>query len=142
MSEHSSGNPRPRKDADRPQKPYPDFPLTPHPSGFWQKKIRGKICSFGKWARRVDGKLVRVEGDGWKEALEDYKAKADALHAGRGRKDNGLTGLRFKLRRSSRVHRTGSEPDGTRTRRTPTWPPDQPGSPPSQVDARQCLAPS
>jgi integrase len=31
----------------------------------------------------VEGKLVRVEGDGWKEALELYKRQADDLHAGR-----------------------------------------------------------
>lgn len=74
---------RPRKDADRPSKPYPDFPLTPHPSGAWQKKIRGKIHYFGRWAKRVNGKLVRIDGDGWKEALEAYKAVADDLHAGR-----------------------------------------------------------
>jgi len=74
---------RPRKDAVRPKKPYPDFPLSPHPSGAWQKKIRGKIHYFGRWAKRVNGKLVRTEGDGWKEALEEYKAVADDLHAGR-----------------------------------------------------------
>ncbi len=32
---------------------------------------------------RVNGKLERIEGDGWKEALEEYKAVADDLHAGR-----------------------------------------------------------
>ena len=74
---------RPRKDADRPKKPYPEFPLTPHPSGAWQKKIRGKIHYFGRWAKRVNGKLVRIDGDGWKDALEGYKKVADDLHAGR-----------------------------------------------------------
>jgi integrase len=84
---------RSRKAADRPKKPYPDFPLTPHASGAWQKKIRGKIHYFGKWARRVNGKLERIEGDGWKEALEAYKAVADDLHAGRTPRVNagGLT---------------------------------------------------
>jgi integrase len=57
--------------------------LTPHASGAWQKKIRGKIHYFGKWARRVNGKLVRIKDDGWKEALELYKTLADDLHAGR-----------------------------------------------------------
>jgi integrase len=83
MPRDSTRKPRRRKAADRPKKPYPDFPLSPHPSGKWQKKIRGKIHYFGRWAKRVEGKLVRVEGDGWKEALELYKADADDLHAGR-----------------------------------------------------------
>jgi integrase len=69
--------------ADRPKKPYPDFPLSPHASGAWQKKIRGKIHYFGKWARVVKGKLTRIEGDGWEEALKLYKVQADDLHAGR-----------------------------------------------------------
>jgi integrase len=77
----------------RPRKPYPDFPLTPHPSGAWQKHIRGKIHYFGRWARRVNGKLVRVPDDGWREALEAYKAVAADLHAGRTPrpKGDGLT---------------------------------------------------
>ena len=84
MSSNPTRKPRSRKAAtDRPRKPYPDFPLTPHASGAWQKKILGKIHYFGKWAKRVNGKLTRIEGDGWKEALEIYKAQADDLHAGR-----------------------------------------------------------
>jgi integrase len=51
--------------------------------GYWSKKIRGTIRHFGRWGRTRDGKLMRVEGDGWKEALELYKAQADDLHAGR-----------------------------------------------------------
>src|SRR5215831_16235368 len=93
MSKDSTRKRRSRKVADRPKKPYPDFPLTPHASGAWQKKIRGKIHYFGKWAKRVNGKLVRIEGDGWEEALEAYKAVADDLHAGRTPrvKTDGLT---------------------------------------------------
>src|SRR5947209_16345949 len=98
MSKDSTRKPRPRKGAtDRPKKPYPDFPLTPHASGAWQKKIRGKIHYFGKWARRANGKLERFEGDdwekAWKEALAEYKEQADDLHAGRTPrvKSDGLT---------------------------------------------------
>ena len=67
----------------RPKKPYPDYPLTPHTGGMWMKKIRGRIRYFGRWARRENGKLVRLPGDGWKEALEKYREVADDLHAGR-----------------------------------------------------------
>jgi integrase len=85
----STGRRSARKAADRPPKPYPDFPLTPHPSGHWQKKIRGKIHYFGKWGRRANGVLERVEGDGWKEALDLYKSQADDLHAGRTARGTG-----------------------------------------------------
>jgi integrase len=74
---------RRRRKADRPKKPYPDFPLTPHPCGAWQKKIRGRIYYFGRWGRMVNGKMERIEGDGWEAALEEYKRVADDLHAGR-----------------------------------------------------------
>ena len=85
MSSHSTRKPRSRKAAaaERPKKPYPEFPLSPHPSGAWQKKIRGKIHYFGRWGRMVDGVMVRIEGDGWEEALALYKVQADDLHAGR-----------------------------------------------------------
>ena len=83
MSHNPTRKQRSRKVADRPKKPYADFPLTPHASGKWMKKILGKIHYFGNWARQVNGKLERTEGDGWKEALELYKVQADDLHAGR-----------------------------------------------------------
>ena len=35
--------------ANKPAKPYPEFPLTAHPAGYWCKKIRGKIHYFGPW---------------------------------------------------------------------------------------------
>src|SRR5262249_48882366 len=54
----------------KPAKPYPEFPLTPHPTGCWCKKIRGKLHYFGTWD----------DPDG---ALKKYLEQRDALHAGR-----------------------------------------------------------
>jgi integrase len=53
----------------RPAKPYPDFPLYPHPMGYWAKKVRGRMHYFGPWE----------DPDG---ALAKYNEQKDDLHAG------------------------------------------------------------
>lgn len=90
----STRSPRRRK-PERPKKPYPDFPLTPHPNGKWVKKIRGHIHYFGQWAKVVDGKLQRVENDGWEAALAEYTAVAADLHAGRTPRVQDADGLKL-----------------------------------------------
>lgn len=84
---------------DWPDKPYPDFPLTPHAGGAWQKKIRNPVSGkskthyFGRWGQIHNGKMERIVGDGWQEALALYKAQADDLHAGRTPRVKGNGGL-------------------------------------------------
>ena len=54
----------------KPAKPYPEFPLTAHPTGRWCKKIKGRTYYFGPWSD--------PEG-----ALDKYLEQKDDLFAGR-----------------------------------------------------------
>lgn len=52
----------------RPSKPYAEFPLFPHDSGRWAKKIRGQFHYFGKWADDPKGEAA---GQLWADQRDD-----------------------------------------------------------------------
>ncbi|HEX4000819.1 MAG TPA: hypothetical protein VHX65_19890 [Pirellulales bacterium] len=66
------------------RKPHRDFPLTPHASGRWCKKVKGHFYYFGRTDRDPDG--------------------ADALQNWRDRKEAILAGDELEELRESRLH--------------------------------------
>ena len=67
----------------KPSKPRPDFPLWPHPSGRWCKKVRGRAFYFGKIVDDPKGE----------KALEKWNEDRDDLLAGRTPRKPGDTRL-------------------------------------------------
>lgn len=98
MSDQSTRKRSRSNNTARPPKPFATFPLSPHPSGAWQKKIGGKIFYYGRWGRVVGGKLTRLPGDGWKEALALYEAVETDDRLGRPRRAELRDGVVVKLR--------------------------------------------
>jgi integrase len=66
---------RPRRTVRAHLLPYPEYPLFPHATGRWAKKVREKLHFFGRW----DGE----DGTAWQQALELYQLQIDDLRAGR-----------------------------------------------------------
>lgn len=82
MAGHSTRKRRSRKAGERPSKPYDEFPLYAHPSGYWAKKIGRQFYYFGRWGSKRGSTMERVEGDGWQDALKVYQARIDDIQAG------------------------------------------------------------
>ena len=62
-----------RPTVPNPGKPWPDFPLTWHPRGYWQKKVGGAVWRFG-------AEPIGAYND-YRDRLKAYEA-GEAAHAG------------------------------------------------------------
>ncbi len=88
----------------KPAKPHPDFPLFPHATRRWAKKVKGKLHYFGPW-------------DQPDAALEKWLLQKDDLLAGRvprGRVDGGATMqevVNHFLNAKTSAHRAGELSD-------------------------------
>lgn len=62
---------------NKPSKPRKDFPLFPHDSGQWAKKVRGKLFYFGRWDNPIE---AEKKWEREKEALLDGRNPDDPKH--------------------------------------------------------------
>ncbi len=82
---NSTAKPRrrhPQSPKQKAAKPWPDFPLTLHPSGRWCKKVRGKIWYFGKVGDRQAAVDAEAKWNAEKEDLYAGRVPRDRLPEG------------------------------------------------------------
>ena len=95
-----------KRDSKKPAKPRPDFPLFPHATGRWCKKIKGKFVYFGKVADDPNGET----------ALNKWLDEKDDLLAGRRpRKKTGALTVRELLNKFLNSKRLAAETGEIRT---------------------------
>jgi hypothetical protein len=86
----------------KPPKPYAGFPLFPHSTGRWAKKIRKRFVYFTPW-RTPLGEIL-PDGGGWRAALAEFERQAVDLYAGRECEpldDSAITGRERMMPRAT-----------------------------------------
>jgi len=97
------------QDASKPSKPRPDFPLFPHTTDRWAKKIRGRLHYFGKVSTNPQGE----------KALNLWLDQKDDLLAGRTPRAGTAAGATVEdICNEFLVHKEGLLKAGEITQRT------------------------
>ncbi len=81
---------QPRRNPARPEKPYADYPVMPHASGRWAKKIRQALHDFGRWGRKQGDTIVPVEDTVAKRATRWEKGSGRCGSWGDGKRGDGV----------------------------------------------------
>lgn len=98
----------------KPAKPYADFPLFPHDTKRWAKKIRQRMHYFGPW--REDPQFYQAD---WQAALELYQYKNDYLQQGKTPPPMNPTALTVEqLVNEFLAHRDAKKDSGELSQRT------------------------
>ena len=69
----------------KPAKPYAEFPLFPHATGRWGKKVRQRVHFFGRWGHQCGDRMIHVADvqASAANALEEFKRQWPYLAQGR-----------------------------------------------------------
>lgn len=83
MSESSTS--RESRKVTKPPKPHDGFPLFPHATGRWAKKVLGKLHFFGRWGNSVLGEIVPADDTDATAAaaLDEFNRQWPYLREGR-----------------------------------------------------------